>query len=83
MDVGIFPPSNPQWQCLPFVYQMYQSAQRLLSSGASNKYVNHTNTKSAYHTAGFLSDKSASFPMRDAALQSFMWGNKCHKLSAI
>lgn len=56
---------------------------RLLSSRASNKYVNHTNTKSAYHTAGFLSDKSASFLMRDAALQSFMWENKCHKLSAI
>lgn len=68
MDVGASPPCNPQWQCLPFVYQMYRSAQRLLSGGASSKYVNHTNTKGACHMAGFLSDKSASCLTRDAAL---------------
>lgn len=32
---------------------------------------------------GFLSDKSVSFLTRDAALWFLMWGNKCHKLSAI
>lgn len=48
------PPHNPQWQCLPFVYQMYQNAQRLLSGGVSDKYINHTNTKSVWWLASSL-----------------------------